>query len=137
MASPGVHYRQYQTDFHRFDRGMRGYSLCHGNSPRLSLVAWRKSGDEEYRQSERACAATRIVFPSGATLYITEENLPCKYPGKVIAQAYGRPELAGEFVKAAMSRRGLVALVEREGLINTDDRMKLILPRPRIAPNGR
>lgn len=80
--------------------------------------------------------ATRILFPSGATLFITEENLPCKYPGKVIAHEYGHPELAGDFVKAAMGRRGLVALVEREGLINTDDRMKLILPRPRAALKG-
>jgi hypothetical protein len=29
----------------------------------------------------------------------------------------------------AMGRRGVVALVEREGLIKTDDRIKLIWPR--------
>ncbi|MCR6659670.1 MAG: hypothetical protein NVV72_10115 [Asticcacaulis sp.] len=77
--------------------------------------------------------STRILFPSGATLFITEENVPCKYPGKVIAQEFGHPELAGGFVKAAMHRRGVLALVEREGLINTDDRLKLIMPRPRAA----
>ncbi len=75
--------------------------------------------------------STRILFPSGATLFVTEENVPCKYPGKVIAQEYGHPELAGSFVKAALHRRGILALVEREGLVNTDDRLKLILPRPR------
>ncbi|MDV6330855.1 MOSC domain-containing protein [Asticcacaulis sp. 201] len=75
--------------------------------------------------------STRIIFPSGATLFITEENVPCKHPGKVIAQEYGHPELAGEFVKAALHRRGLLALVEREGLINTDDRLRLVIPRRR------
>jgi MOSC domain-containing protein YiiM len=75
--------------------------------------------------------STRMVFPSGATLFITEENVPCRYPGKVIAQEYGHPELAGTFVKAALHRRGVLALVEREGLIKTDDRLKLIMPRPR------
>jgi MOSC domain-containing protein YiiM len=75
--------------------------------------------------------STRILFPSGATLFVTEENVPCKHPGKVIAQEYGHPELAGLFVKAAMHRRGILALVEREGLVKTDDRLKLIMPRPR------
>jgi MOSC domain-containing protein YiiM len=75
--------------------------------------------------------ATRIVFPSGATLFVTEENVPCRHPGKVIAHEYGHSELASHFVKAAMHRRGVLALVEREGLINTDDRLKLIMPRPR------
>ena len=30
-----------------------------------------------------------------------------------------------------MHRRGILALVEREGLIKTDDKLKLIHPRPR------
>ncbi|WP_303831650.1 MOSC domain-containing protein [Asticcacaulis taihuensis] len=75
--------------------------------------------------------STRILFPSGATLFVTEENVPCKLPGKVIAQEYGHPDLAGDFVKAAMHKRGVLALVEREGLIKTDDRLKLVMPRSR------
>ncbi len=75
--------------------------------------------------------STRIVFPSGATLFVTEENVPCRQPAKVIAQEYGHPELAAHFVKQAMGRRGVLALVEREGLIKTDDRLKLIVPRSR------
>ena len=78
-------------------------------------------------------SSTRIVFPSGATLFVTEENVPCRQPAKVIAQEYGHPELASTFVKTAMGRRGILALVEREGLIRTDDRLKLIYPRPRGA----
>ncbi len=73
--------------------------------------------------------STRMVFPSGATLFVTEENVPCRQPGKVIAHEYGHAELATEFVRTAMGRRGVLALVEREGLIKTDDRVKLIVPR--------
>ena len=80
-------------------------------------------------------ASTRLVFPSGATLFITEENVPCRYPGKVIAQQYHQADLASEFVKKAMGRRGLVALVEREGLVTTDDRVKVLLPRAHRQPN--
>lgn len=78
-------------------------------------------------------ASTRLVFPSGATLFVTEENVPCRHPGKVIAHEYGHSELAGEFVKSAMGLRGVLALVEREGLIQTDERVKLVAPRPRPA----
>ncbi len=75
--------------------------------------------------------STRIVFPSGATLFVTEENVPCRQPAKVIAYEYGHPELATEFVKKAIGRRGVLAIVEREGLIKTDDKLKLIVPRSR------
>lgn len=75
--------------------------------------------------------STRLIFPSGATLFVSEKNVPCKYPGKVIAQEYGHAELAGTFVKAAMHRRGILAIVEREGNVRTDDKLKLVLPRAR------
>jgi MOSC domain-containing protein YiiM len=95
-----------------------GANLATKNVPNLSALA----------------PSTRLVFPSGATLFITEENVPCRQPGKVIAHEYGHPELAGEFVKSAIGCRGVLALVEREGLIHTEDRVKLIVPRPRPAP---
>lgn len=55
--------------------------------------------------------------------------MPCRHAGKLIAHEYGHPELASQFVKAAMGRRGILALVEREGLIKTDDRIRLVWPR--------
>ena len=77
--------------------------------------------------------STRIVFPSGATLFITEENVPCRYPGRVIAHEYHRPELATEFTKMAIGRRGVLALVEREGMVRADDRLRFIYPRTHRA----
>ena len=76
-------------------------------------------------------AATRLVFPSGATLFVTEENRPCRHPGKVLADIYGEPRLELGFVAAAQGRRGLVALVEREGEIAPGEQVKAIVPRAR------
>ena len=75
--------------------------------------------------------SARLVFPSGATLFVTEENVPCRQPGRVIAHEYGQADLASQFVKVAMGRRGILAIIEREGPVRTDDRVKLILPRAR------
>lgn len=75
--------------------------------------------------------ATRLVFPSGATLFVTEENRPCRHAGKALAEAFGESGLELEFVRAAQGRRGLVALVEREGEIAADDEVKVVAPRVR------
>lgn len=79
-------------------------------------------------------AATRLTFPGGATLFVTEENLPCRFPGEKLAEANGDPSLEAWFAKAAMGRRGLVALVEREGEIAVGDEIAVILPRARHVP---
>ena len=70
--------------------------------------------------------ATRLQFPSGATVFVTEENGPCRQPGRKLAAAFGRPELEFAFVRAAKHRRGLLGLVEREGLIAPGDRFKIV-----------
>lgn len=72
----------------------------------------------------------RLQFPSGATLFVTERNPPCRQPGDKLAAALGRPELALGFPAAAKGRRGIVALVEREGRVATGDVVKPIRPRP-------
>lgn len=74
-------------------------------------------------------AATRLQFPSGATLFVTEQNMPCRQPGLRIAAAYGDPALAASFGRAATGRRGIVALVEREGIVQAGDPMRVIAPR--------
>jgi MOSC domain len=79
-------------------------------------------------------AATRLQFPSGATLFVTEENAPCRQPGGKLARAFGSPRLVHAFVKAALGRRGLVALVEREGPVAVGDAIKFVVPRPWRAP---
>ena len=83
--------------------------------------------------------ATRLQFPSGATLFVTEQNVPCRHPGLRIAAAHGDPRLATAFSRAATGRRGLLALVEREGMVQTGDLVRTIVARtvrphlPRIA----
>jgi MOSC domain-containing protein YiiM len=74
--------------------------------------------------------STRLQFPSGATIVIDIENLPCRYPAEVIAKHY--PEPAMGFVKAARHKRGVVGWVEREGAVNTGDAIVLWLPPQRI-----
>ena len=73
--------------------------------------------------------ASRLQFPSGATLFITEQNGPCRFPGRELANAFARPELEMAFPKAAQGRRGLVALVEREGFLDEGDVVTVIMPR--------
>lgn len=72
----------------------------------------------------------RLQFPSGATLFVTERNPPCRQPGEKLAAAHRRPELERAFVAAAKGRRGLVALVEREGLVAIGEPVKTIRQRP-------
>jgi hypothetical protein len=72
--------------------------------------------------------ATRLQFPSGATIFVTEQNAPCIHPARKLAEAFGRPELAALFPKAAIGRRGLVGIVEREGVVREGDAVRVIAP---------
>lgn len=78
--------------------------------------------------------ATRMQLASGATVFITEENAPCRQPGRKLAAVFGRPALEFDFVKAAIGRRGLVGLVEREGEITAGEEIRLIRPPARRLP---
>ena len=74
--------------------------------------------------------STRLQFPSGATIAIDIENLPCRYPAEVIAKHYPKPSVS--FVGAAQHKRGVVGWVEREGVVKTGDTIVLWLPPQRI-----
>jgi hypothetical protein len=80
--------------------------------------------------------ATRLVFPSGAVLFVTEENHPCRHAGKALAEAFGQARLELEFVRAAQGRRGLVAMVEREGEVVAGDQVNVVAPRLRQPSLG-
>lgn len=71
---------------------------------------------------------TRLLFPSGATLFVTEANAPCRQPARKLAEAHGIASLAERFVPAARGKRGLVALVEREGAIVVGDSLRVLAP---------
>lgn len=61
---------------------------------------------------------TRLTFAGGATLRVSGENQPCTGPGKVIQQHHpDQPGVGARFPKAALHRRGVVAVVERPGVI--------------------
>lgn len=87
------------------DPALLGANLVLSGIPALSFMA----------------IATRLQLPSGATVFVTEQNAPCRHPAAEIAAAHGEPKLAAAFVKAALGRRGLVGLVEREGVVATGD----------------
>jgi MOSC domain-containing protein YiiM len=72
--------------------------------------------------------STRLQFPSGATLFVTEPNTPCRQPGRKIARSHGESSLEFAFTKRARGLRGVVALVEREGVIAVGDAVRVIVP---------
>jgi MOSC domain-containing protein YiiM len=72
--------------------------------------------------------ATRLFFAQGATLVIAQANAPCTTPGKVIRDYYYRPGLETLFPKAALYLRGLVAYVEKPGLIAEGDEVRAEVP---------
>ncbi len=68
----------------------------------------------------------RLLFASGATLYLNGENHPCRGSGAQVAGHFpDRTGLDLMFVKAAAGLRGLIAVVERAGDIGTGDVFKL------------
>jgi hypothetical protein len=73
--------------------------------------------------------STRLFFAQGATLVIAQANAPCTTPGKVIRDYYNRPGLETLFPKAALDRRGLVAYVEKPGLIAEGDTVRAEVPK--------
>jgi MOSC domain-containing protein YiiM len=75
----------------------------------------------------RWAPASRLVFASGAVLVVDGENEPCRKAGRAIAAGLGADEsLATRFVKAAHRLRGVVAWVERPGLIRRGDPVTLV-----------
>jgi hypothetical protein len=74
--------------------------------------------------------STRLQFPSGATIVVDMENLPCGQIAATVGRHY--PEAQRMLVKCAMHKRGVTAWVEREGVIKVDDVITLFLPPQRI-----
>ncbi len=92
-----------------------GANLALRNIPKLSLLP----------------PSSRLFFPQDAVLVVEGENFPCIYPGEVIQQQYPeRPGLVTAFPKAALHRRGIVAWVERPGVINEYDTVRVDVAGP-------
>jgi MOSC domain len=74
--------------------------------------------------------STRLQFPSGATIVVDMENLPCSQIAAVVGQHH--PEVQMKLVKAATHKRGVTAWVERQGDISVHDAITIILPPQRV-----
>jgi len=74
--------------------------------------------------------STRLYFANGVTLAVEAENLPCTHAGEVIQEHY--PDilnLAARFPKAAMHLRGVVAWVEKPGVIREGETVQVEIPK--------
>lgn len=73
--------------------------------------------------------STRIFFPQDTVLVVDGENMPCMWPGRVIQAQHPQIRgLAQQFPKVAIHRRGVVAWVERPGLVAESDRVVARIP---------
>ncbi|HEY8594023.1 MAG TPA: MOSC domain-containing protein [Devosiaceae bacterium] len=67
---------------------------------------------------------TQLFFEGGATLRVDGANGPCKVAGRSIASEFpGREDVELGFVPAAKYRRGLVAWVEKPGVVHPGEKV--------------
>ena len=74
--------------------------------------------------------SSRLIFTSGTSLVVDNENEPCRYPADVVDKNF--PGAGARFVAAARNLRGTVGWVEREGHIRVGDKIALHIPPQRI-----
>lgn len=70
--------------------------------------------------------SARLQAASGATIVIDMENRPCVLPARGIED--DMPGHGAAFKAAAKNRRGVTAWVEREGILQLGERMRLHIP---------
>ena len=72
---------------------------------------------------------TRLFFPSGAVLAVTDQNAPCRFAGAEVERNLpGQEGLALRFSPAAKRLRGVVAYVDRPGVLATGDAIEVRVP---------
>jgi hypothetical protein len=77
-------------------------------------------------------AGTKLLFAGGAVLNVEGENHPCRVAGKSIGAHLKRDGLDLLFPKMARHKRGLVASVDKAGLIRRGDAVEVRIPEQRI-----
>jgi hypothetical protein len=71
----------------------------------------------------------RLFFPDRAVLIVQAENGPCLTAGAEIQTHYPEiPDLAAQFPKQGLHKRGIVAVVEHPGAIRPGDAVKVLIP---------
>jgi len=94
----------------RIEPGWIGANLVIDGIPLLSMLPPR----------------TQLFFEGGVTLRIDGDNGPCRYAGAAIAKNFpdmDETTVALSFVKAAKRRRGVVAWVEKPGVIEQGEKV--------------
>jgi MOSC domain-containing protein len=71
---------------------------------------------------------TRLLFPGAVGLVCEGVNQPCRLPAKVLQEVYPTSRAQARFVHEATGRRGIVASVERPGVIESGARARVFLP---------
>jgi len=73
---------------------------------------------------------TRLFFPSGAVLAVTDQNAPCRIAGGEVERNLhaGHEGLALKFAPAAKRLRGVVAYVDRPGELAIGDTIEVRVP---------
>jgi hypothetical protein len=105
----------------RIDPGWIGANVVIEGIPDFTLLPW----------------GTRLFFGEGAVLVNEGGNAPCRFAGAEIATQF--PERSGLdllFPKLAQNLRGIVASVERAGVIEAGGEVKLKLPSQQNWPGG-
>ena len=70
--------------------------------------------------------SSRLQAPDGTTLVVDMQNRPCHLPARVIEEE--APGFGGAFKVAAKGRRGVMAWVEREGMLRLGGALALHVP---------
>ncbi|AKH99549.1 MOSC domain [Hoeflea sp. IMCC20628] len=107
----------------RIEAGWIGANLVIAGIPMLSMLPPR----------------TQLFFEGGVTLRIDGDNGPCRYAGAAIAKNFpdmDETSVALSFVKAAKRRRGVVAWVEKPGVIGKGETVTAHVWEQWIYPAG-
>jgi hypothetical protein len=70
----------------------------------------------------------RLLFSGGVGLVCEGVNQPCRLPAQVLQAQFPGSSAQARFVRAAFGRRGVVATVERPGLLRPGDRATIVPP---------
>ncbi len=72
---------------------------------------------------------SRLIFEGGVVLGCARENDPCRKTASITQQQYPLvPNVARDFIKTAMHKRGIAAWVEHPGLIKPGESFRVELP---------
>ena len=104
-------------------QGMGIYAL----SPSLVGASMVVSGIPDF---SHVPPGSRLQAASGATLVLNLNNRPCTFPERAIEKAHtGHGK---KFKPSAAGKRGVVAWVEREGMLRVGDEIRLHIPDQRV-----